>query len=111
MIGEGIFAQDDEEEGAPAIVVVGGAVEDHRHKNLDAEDGDGGGVDVGMLGLIGIEGRGAISCRLAAGLLGIAFALLALLTGLALGVGFGHCEGADDVDNRTLGVDEQHLQV
>ena len=59
MIGEGILAQDDEEEGTPTVVVVGRAIQDHGHEHLDVEDGNGGGVDVGVVGLILVEGGGA----------------------------------------------------
>ena len=63
-------------------------------------------MDGGVLGLVRIESRGAISRRLAAGLLSVAFVLLA---GLALGVGFGHrirSRASDVDDSRTGNVDD-----
>ena len=83
VIGEGIFAQDDEEEGAPPGVVVGDAIQDDGDEHLDVEDSDGGGVDVGVLGLVFVEGLGA-------GGGGLPVALLLGLPGGALGRGLHH---------------------
>jgi hypothetical protein len=52
-------------------------------------------VDVGVLGLISIEGSGASGLGLAAaGVLGLAFALFARFAGEAFGVGLCHGNGA-----------------
>ena len=83
MIGEGIFAQDDEEEGAPPGVVVGDTIQDDEDEHLDVEDSDGGGVDVGVVGLVLVEGLGAGSGSLPV-------ALLLGLSGGALGRGLRH---------------------
>ena len=77
MVGEGILAQDDEEEGAPSALVTGGVIQHHKnafqkkhHKNehLDVEDGKGLGMDDSVLGLVGVEGSGTIRDSLAGGL-------------------------------------------
>jgi hypothetical protein len=89
MVGEGVLAQDGEEHGAPPVVVIGGAIQNQGHEDLDVEDGDGCGVDGGVLGLVRVEGRRPIGLRLACRL-GRVFACLVLLAGLALSVGLGH---------------------
>jgi len=83
VIGEGIFAQDNEEEGAPPGVVVGDTIQDDEDEHLDVEDSDGGGVDVGVLGLVLVEGLGAGSG-------GLPVTLLLGLPGGALGRGLRH---------------------
>jgi hypothetical protein len=85
VIGEGIFAQDDEEEGVPPSVVVGDAIQDDGHEHLDVKDGDGGGVDVGVLGLVLIEGLGTGGS--------LPVALLLGLPGGALSRGLRHSWG------------------
>jgi hypothetical protein len=72
MIGERVLAEDDKEEGAPMVVVVRGAVEDHGNEHLDVHDGNGGGVDIRVLGLELVELLGAVDGDLTeSGLLGL----------------------------------------
>jgi hypothetical protein len=55
MVGEGVLPKDDEEQLAPAIIIVGGAVEGDGNQHLDVDDRDGLRVDGGVLGLKSVE--------------------------------------------------------
>lgn len=68
MIRECILAEDNEEDVAPSILVVGGAIERDRDEHLDVDDGEGLGVDGGVLRLIGIKGSNVVSLTLGSGL-------------------------------------------
>ena len=86
MVGERVLAEDDEEDLAPAIVVVGDAIKGDGDQHLDVDDGKGLGVDRGLLGLEGVEGSLAISRGLGGGGRRLALGLGALVV-------VGHGEG------------------
>ena len=80
----------------PSTVVVPGAIQHHGNEHFDVEDSKGLGVDGGVLGLVGVEGRGTIRGSLA-GSLGLTSGdlrglALALEAEGALGVGLSHDE-------------------
>jgi hypothetical protein len=104
VIPKGILAQNDEEERSPPIVIVGGAIQHQRYENLDVDDGDGCGVNSGMLGLVGVEGGHAIRSGTLHGLAREVFtlALLASLMGLAVGFDL-HCWRRKDQRREGIG--------
>jgi hypothetical protein len=71
VIREGVLAQHSQEQGAPPVVVVSGAIQNQGHEDLDVEDDDRGGVDGGVLcrrralggsgAALWVEARGVIS--------------------------------------------------
>ena len=63
VICEGILTLDDEEQDVPAVVAVGGAIQNHMYEHLDVEDGEFLGVDNGMLGFVGVK-RGVMETGL-----------------------------------------------
>ena len=80
----------------PSTVVVPGAIQHHGNEHFDVEDSKGLGVDGGVLGLVGVEGRGTIRGSLA-GSLGLTSGdlrglALALEAEGALSVGLTHDE-------------------
>ena len=95
VIREGIFAQDCQEHSAPPVVVVCGVIQDQGH-----EDGDGGGMDSGVLGFVRVEGRGTIGLHLAA----------APLLGVACSTSVSAIGGRDPEGSRTGAVDDQATQ-
>jgi hypothetical protein len=60
VVRQRVLAEDDEEDLAPPIVVVGDAIEGDGDQHLDVDDGEGMGVNRGVLGLERVEGRLAI---------------------------------------------------
>ena len=68
VIRERVLAEDDEQEVAPAIVVVGGAIQCDGDEHLDVDDGKGLGVDSSVFHLIGIEGSDTLGFSLGGGL-------------------------------------------
>jgi hypothetical protein len=75
VIRERIFAEDNKEEVAPSILVVGGAIQHDRDENLDVDDDEGLGVDGDMLRLVGIKGGDAVGLNFGGGLVLVALLL------------------------------------
>jgi hypothetical protein len=75
VVGERVLAEDDEENLAPAIVVVGNSIKGDGDQHLDVDDGLSLGVNRGVLSLESVEGGLAIRSSLGGGRRVLALAL------------------------------------